>query len=184
MSLFSGNISYKHRTVLLLVGFIAFLFIAYRVAIKETLKLSRNYKEMVRKVTSLENAPSEIASLEDQLNEIQSMVGQTYDTGVDIQEDLLETISGYCQKNNLEIREVPRVHVTEDLNYILETSNFQVQGKFIPLLKLLNMLESRSGYGRLLSAEFIKEKDLRTKKHRLVLSIYIQNVKQKNNEKM
>jgi hypothetical protein len=46
------------------------------------------------------------------------------------------------------------------------------------------MLESQNGYGRLLSAEFMKEKDLKTKKNRLVLSVYIQNVKQKKNEKI
>lgn len=184
MSLFFGNISYKRRTVLLMLGFVVLLFIAYHVAIKETLTLSKNYKEMLRKVTSLENAPTRIATLEGQLEEIQSVVGQTYDSGVDIQEDLLETIAGYCQIYGLEIREVPRVHVKEDLNYILETSNFRVQGRFIPLLKLLGMLESQNGYGRLLSAEFIKEKDLRTKKNSLILSVYIQNVKQKNNEKI
>jgi len=183
MSLFSDNISYKRRTVILMLGFLVLLFGAYHMAIIETLVLKRKYKEITRKVLSLENAPAEIASLEGQLKEIQAMVGQTYDAGVDIQEDLLETIAYYCQKYGLEIREVPKVHVTEDLNYFLETSNFQVQGRFIPLLKLLNMLESQNGYGRLLSAEFLKEKDLKTKKSRLILSVYIQNVKQKDNEK-
>jgi hypothetical protein len=179
MKLIFENINYKQRTVVLLLAFSVILIIAYHLAIKETLELNRKYKEITLKVLTLENAPQQIAFLEHQLMEIQSMVGQTYDAGVDIQEDLLETITVYCQKNNIDIREVPKVHISEDLNYVLETCNFQVQGRFMPLLKLLNMLESRNGYGRLLSAEFTKEKDLKTKKSRLILSVYIQNIKHK-----
>ena len=172
--------SYKRNVLVLLISFLILIVIAYQMAIKETIAAKRRFKDLNEKIIDIDQVPGQIEDLENQLAEIQQRIGNTYSNFTDIQEALLEEVTRYCQMNKLLLVQVPKVHRAENMNYIFETSNYIIEGRFIPLVRLLNHLEKGQITGKVISAEFEKHKDLKSKRLRLRLSVYIQNVKEKN----
>lgn len=175
--------NYQRRTLLLMGSMVLLYFLAYRLAIRETLHLKTAGEEMVTSIERLEDAPERIARLEQSLDQLESLLGQYYGRSSDIQEDMLNDLTVYCQDNRLTIREVPSTHSIHKMVYQMETCQIIIEGRYLELLKLLHHLETNFYQGRLFSVSFIKKTDLKTKRNYLVLKIFIQNIKESSDEK-
>lgn len=174
--------NYKSKVILLYAGFIAIMVIVYELAMKETIRLKRSYSEITVKLEQAGQVDLKINELEDRLSSLQTVMGQIYDQPLEIQEALLEKITTYCNEHDLTIREVRPMHTANNLSYRIETSNYIIEGRFIPLLQFLEYLEKDNICGKIVSIEFYKKREIKTKKERLYLSVFLQNIKQTDDE--
>ncbi|MCK4661794.1 MAG: hypothetical protein KAT68_02930 [Bacteroidales bacterium] len=175
-----NKLTYKNKFVLLIAGFFIFLFIVYSFAIKKTINTKKQNKEIEKQLIIINDAPAKIADYELQLKKIENIIGEKIILGQDVHELLLERVSKYCQDNRLILRELPMVHKFNQNDYTIETSVVVIEGTYLKLLKLLFALETEKIFGKITSANFKSYKDFKTRKIRLTLTIYIQNIKKGN----
>jgi hypothetical protein len=176
-----GKLTYKKRLYLLLGAGLFVFFLSYRIAIIETVKISKNLKDIREKLSQIETAPESIAILEKKIASINKMIGENLNDVPEFQKTLLDRISSFCNENSLVLREFPQVHSWTKQDYQFITCYASMEGSFIPLLKLLFDLETHFVSGRMVSVDFYSNEDHRLKKRRLIMSIYIQTIKQTKN---
>jgi hypothetical protein len=171
------KLSYKRKNKYLLAGIILFMLISYQLALKKTFQLMHNVSEMETQAKAASDAPLKTEELKKQVKEIENIIGGSNMISENNQQLILGLVSSFCSKNNLVLQELPKTKSYNENNILVETNYLVVEGDFIKLLLLLNMLEHNKGAGRVSSSRFQSKKNLRTKKTELILTIYIQNIK-------
>lgn len=171
------NLSYKKRNKYLLAVVILFMFISYQLAFKKTFNLISETSELENRAKAASDAPVKAEELQYQLKKIESIIGKNDIASDNIQQLILSLVSSFCTKNNLVLQEFPKTKSYTENDIQVETNNIVIEGDFIKLLLLLNMLEQNKDVGRISSSRFQAKKNLKTKKIELTLTIYIQNIK-------
>lgn len=171
------NLTYRSKNKLLLSGIVLLLILCYFLAINNTIELYQSNNDTKTKLTALQNAPQQISSLNKRLAFLNSRVEQ-YVRGKDFeQEDILVAISDFCKTNRLKIVDFPKSELKEKEDIVIETFNFVVEGNYVNLVKLIYAIEVEQKLGRIASLNFETIVDRRTKKKRLTLSVYLQNLR-------
>lgn len=173
------NLTYRKKIRFLAIGVVILTFIIYNLSIKKTIILKKECKSFEEKLALVEYAPQKIALLEKELSKIEGIIGKSDTTCIDFQQILLEKTSNYCQENNIILKEFPKQIINEQQDYIIETNIVVLEGGFITLLKFLYLLEQKYNIGKVVSAGYNAFKDIKTKKYKLNLTIYVQNIKKK-----
>ena len=174
------RLKYKHRFYLLIIGFVFFLIISWKLALKNIFVLNNECKTINEQLLAAENAPEQILKYQKQLQIIESRIGKNITLNKNINQLLLEKVSRYCKKNNIRFYELPQAHTIQDDIFIIETNKVVLEGSYTKLLKLLYQLETEKCYGKIISANFESEIDLRTNRIQLYLTIYLQNIIKQN----
>lgn len=180
---FLKRFTYKTRIIFLIAACLLFFLIAWKLAIKRTIALKNQCGTLSEKLISAERAPKEIAHYKTNLELIENKIGENVTEIINPNELLLEKVSKYCQNKNIRFYELPKSHIINETEFVIETNKVVIEGRFIKLLKLLYQIETERKYGKIISADFESEKDLRTGNTHLYLTIYLQNIrKKKSNE--
>lgn len=175
--MFTG-LSYKKKNKLLLAGTVLLLFIVYSFAVKKTVLLRSECKEMEATLEMAADAPVKAAMVQKKLDEMNALLGKEREEhGENTQEDLLGTVTGYCQKNNILLKEFPKALINKEKDFIVETNVFTVEGSFAKLLELVYLLEQKSKIGKVASVQFKTRTDVKTKALFLTAKVYFQNAR-------
>lgn len=168
----------KTKFIVLVVAGILFFPLSWKLAFEKTALAHKQVNELDRKLESVQNAPERIAHVESRLNYLnQLIVDDSIEGG--LQTRVLDEISTICKKKGLLLKEMPPMFRNLDNNYLVETINVQVAGSFHSLLKLIYLLEQPNKNLNIVSVDFFIEENKRQKTKQLILSLYIQTLKQK-----
>lgn len=96
---------------------------------------------------------------------------------------LLETISTYCRQHHVVLSELPASVEYKEGNFEIGTYKIKLEGRFIPMLKMIYLLEKQSKIGRVSSVDFNMTYDYKRKKEILYMTVYIQNIQLHTDEK-
>jgi hypothetical protein len=178
------KLSFKKKNQFLLIGSGLCLLLIWFFLISSNLEKSQKNEELKRKIKLAENAPEKIKSLEVSLEDLNGHLNYYLLDSLKDQEYILEVVSNFCQKNNVTLRELPKVTAMEEENFTVVTSMIVAEGDFHHLLKLVYEMEQHNKVGRLSSVGFKSYIDTKTKKLVLNLTIYLQNIliKDQDNE--
>ncbi len=169
--------TYQRKTLLLLGGiFVAGIFF-YKVTIKKTFALSKQKTELLNQIKMAENAEEELIHVRTQLAHVEQLIGKSNMEGDKIQQELLNRINAFCKENKCRVSEVKKTHTATESNFEIITNIFDLEGDFKTLLTLVNELERNFDEGRLASLVFHKEKNRITRKEKLYMTFYIQNIR-------
>jgi len=175
-----NSLTYQQKNkALVIVGILLFI-ICYLFAFRNTIELYNKNKQAEQKLTSLENAPQQIAGLNTRLTFLNSRVKQYVRDNDFEQEDVLVEISNFCKENKLKIVEFPKSTLKRKEDIVIETFTFKVEGNFTNLVKLIYDIEVVQKIGRVAALDFKSQIDKRTKIKRLTVEIFLQNLR--NNE--
>ncbi len=170
--------SYKAKLIALLVGSILFFPLAWKLAFIKTFDARTQIKELNFKLENVQNAPERIDIVEKRLNYLNQLIVDD-DLEGGLQNRVLDEISTICRRKSLLLREMPPMFRNLDNNYLVETINVQVAGSYNDLLQLVYLLEKPNKNLNIASVDFFIEENKRLKTKRLILSLYIQTLKQK-----
>ena len=106
-----AGLTYKQRNLILLVGSILFGIIAYHFSFAETISLIANADSSKEQLISSQNADKEIVRLEQELNEVEAMLGDAKNKD-DFQQLLLEKVAHYCENQLLDLSRFPSPHIS------------------------------------------------------------------------
>ncbi|MHC1705779.1 MAG: hypothetical protein AB9846_17895 [Tenuifilaceae bacterium] len=177
------NITYKKKFIYLIFGGILLLCLVYSISINETIKLRTSYLEIRNRYDGVFDASSSILFYEKELNKIDSLIGIKKDKGNYTQEELLRRVTDFGRRHNLIVRNFPAPHQYIDNGYIVYTYETSVSGKFNSLLRLLYELETGNFPGVIKSASFELKKSPGQLQTMLEMTLFIQEIKDLNNEK-
>jgi hypothetical protein len=173
---------YRKRLIILSIGIVLFFIISYNLAFKKTINLISKCNEIEAQINQLKSAPQQMRVIKTKLEEIERKIGGKSIDQIDLEELVIEHISSYCKQYKLVLKEYPGIHNSSQQDYTTETCKLTVEGGFIKLLLLAHGIENDFSYGKVSSLNFYTEKNYRTKKMELLLEIYVQNIKMRDNE--
>lgn len=171
--------SYKIRFVLVLIGAVLFFPVVWKLALHKTLAANVQLKELNRKLEQVENAPERIALVEKRLSYLNQLIIDD-ENNEELQERVLDEISTICSKKGLILKEMPPMFRNLDNNYLVETINLEIAGSYHKLLQLVYELEQPNKNLNMVGISFSTTENKRLKTKQLVLSLYIQTLKQYN----
>ena len=171
------NLSYTTRNYLLIAGSVIFAFIVYNNAIQKTLDVKSKYDTLKQQIQSNELSVTHINQLQAESNTLNTILGTTKEAEEDIQQNLLEEVSEYCNKNKITLTKFPETTSFREKEYIIETNEFEVKGTFKKLLQLQYNIENNFKGARVASVHYYSKKNIKTKELELFLNVYLQNIK-------
>lgn len=169
------NLTYKQKNKALIVGTVLLVWMGYSFSVKDTLSIHSHCNELEKRLQLASNAPARIKQIEMRLTDIERLSVNDSDK-VSTQQKLLNFVSGYCQGNNVVLREFPKTSLQQQNGLSIETNTFLVEGNYGKLLNLIYMLEQKNRIGQVASVEFSGKKDFKTKRIVLTAKIFLQNI--------
>lgn len=160
-----------------------FLFVVYQLAISKSLELYNQNSSLKEKLITAKESYKSKEDLEKRIEKLDYHISSFFVDSLSHQEYLLETISTYCHQHHVLIKEIPPKTEYREDNFEVGTHKILLEGDFIPLLKLVYLLEQKNKTGRLSSAFFSMKYDMKRKKEVLSLTLYIQNIQVYSDEK-
>lgn len=174
------KISNKNIFYLLLAGIFVLLIMAYQLAIENTIKVHRNISSIEKKLREGKNAEQFIIKLHNKLKQQNQILGNGAGQNTNFQQRLLNAISNFSEKNNLNITNFPTPYYINQNNIKIETCTITLQGTFFNLLKLVKNINERPELGKIVSASFQIQKNLIKHRKKLFLQLYIRTINYKN----
>lgn len=175
------GLTYRKKNRLLAIGAVVLLLLTYLLSVSRTVDAYREVSGLEKRSEEAKNAPSKVSELERELKGIEKLFGTNQEGHV--QQELLETVTGYCKTANTVLREFPRTVYHEEKDLVVETNVFTVEGSFRQLLKITYLLEEEKKLGRISSVRYFTKKDPKTKVPALNATIYLQNINKTDHEK-
>lgn len=174
------NLTYKQLILLYVAGVFLSFILVYKIALKPTFQLKKEYKEKEAVLENVSTAPVQIKNISKRLNQIDNQFKLLSFEENTSRDRILEEIAGYCNKHRLTVYNYPELHQYNNKTFTIESNRIVVKGGFIKLLKLVNYLEGKADFGRIISLSFNTEVNRKTKRKELYLELIFQNIR--NNE--
>jgi len=171
-----SKLTYQQKNKVLVIGYAVFLFIVYQLAISKTWDLYSQNSLLEEKLVTAKESYKSKGELEKKEAMLEGHISSFFVDSLNHQEYLLETISTYCHQQHILIKEMPARTEYLEGDFEVGTHRVVLEGGFIPLLKIVYMLEQESKMGRVSSVLFSLKFDTKRKKEVLSLTLYIQNI--------
>jgi hypothetical protein len=170
------NWTYKKKTGYFIGGAIVAFILIYFSLISGNIAKYKQMNGLESKLKQAQNAPENIKKLEKELGRLNTHFKYYLSDSVRNHEYILEVVSNFCQKNNVILKNLPKVISTQEKDFKVESSVIVAEGNYVNLLRLLHELEQVNKIGRVSSVDFKSYIDTKTKRTELSLTIYLQNI--------
>jgi len=160
------------------IGIIAVLYIAYSFAVKKTIEIRSQNKELRETIEQIQIASHTIEQLQQTLEQFQYKYGNSYVLHTDFQSALIKMIADFCEQNNMQITLFPTSHEFVKNDFSIQSYQITVTGSFIEHVKLLSTLELQLPGARIASVLFEKKTDIRRKTQILYMTVLIQKIQE------
>jgi len=178
-----SKLTYQQKNKILGIGYLVFLVVVYQLAISKSWEL---YDQNAVLETKLANDKASYANREE-LEQKQAMldhrISSFFIDSLNNEKILLETISTYCRQHHVLLNELPAIVEYREGNFEIGTYKIVLEGNYIPLVKMIYLLEQKSKIGRVSSVKFDLKYDYKRKKEVLSMTLYIQNIQLHADEK-
>ncbi len=167
---------YKRKYYLLMILYLTIFIVACVGPVSQTLKLRGEVIAMQSELKKLDNAPERIIQVRKAIEDLDRIVGINDSLKVN-QQQLFLCLGSLCYENSLVIREIPEEHQFNGDHICINTYLFTIEGGFIHLLKTIREFEKAMPAVNVVSLEFKKVIDRRTKKVRLLAELRVQTAR-------
>ena len=164
------------RFRLIVSALILFPFLAYFLAIGDTVALIQESAGLSQQQADIGGIDERIDRAEVQLTKVTNRLGMLEENSRSFQQALLGEVSSYSEGEGLSVVDFPApiTRVEDDLQF--ETMAFTVQGDYAAMVRLINQLENKAMVGKLISADFQRVRLRTSRKEVLQLTLYVQNI--------
>ncbi|SNY99670.1 hypothetical protein [Flagellimonas pacifica] len=168
--------SLKNKNTLLLFGFSLAIFLCYKLAISKTLILRKEYQRLSQEEQLFRNVPQQLALLSKKESHLDSLLQQLNLNNTSLENDLLRMVNHEVAKNDLKVIDFNPPHVSEINGTLTKTYNFTLRGPFTSLIRLIHTLEQQYSFGQITHLDFTKQKNYRSRKDYLEVTVFIQRL--------
>lgn len=170
------EIGYKEKFIILLLSLAVVCVLLWKYSISYTLELISETNYMAGNFYESDQLDEKILSLSQSLGGLEKQLGSTDINTFEIKQRLLEQTIEFCEKQELELINLPQTHDFKNGQYNLVTNTFIVSGKYKDLTEFCYYLENDSKLSRVISVNYYINKDKATKREKLYAKFYLQNI--------
>ncbi len=171
-----NKLTYRKKNLLLLMIVVVLGFLAYHKAIKGTLQVMEDCAQLAKQVEAANQSPERLFALEQELATINELIGTDAEAVNEAQGQLMDRVGTYCDQSAAVLKEFAAPHQYIANNYAIITSKVEVEGDYLTLLLLTDVLERDFNASSLTSVRFYTKKQMKTKKTKLYAVYYLQNI--------
>ncbi|MCH2045456.1 MAG: hypothetical protein MK212_15165 [Saprospiraceae bacterium] len=167
--------TYRKKVIALLIGSLFFLGVAYQFSIADTLAQKSQYEQSQARLASAQNIQQETQKYQKLLADLGSGSRVAFS-----QENLFDRVGKFCAQKSLGIVEMAAASRFQEQNYTLIQNKIVAKGEYIALVELVNALEKKWRFGKVVSTHFEKQRNAETRAWELVATIHLQNLQTSN----
>jgi hypothetical protein len=172
------NLSYQKKYYLSLLSSVLLAIIIYQFAISKTISLYQKNQDLNTKLKEAVNTPAQLETIYKNLASLNKFIQSNQsDSAGSVHDALLGILSRYCKENGTLLKSFPETSFYTEGNFEIQTNTFTLQGSFVPLLRLVYLLEQKERIGKVSSLNFQATKDYDSKKTVLPVTVYLQTAK-------
>jgi hypothetical protein len=170
-----NRFTYKTKFYGTVAIFMLMLLVIFRLNIKKTAILRREYITVKTNIQSGKDTPERLIILQDKLSGLNSMLGSTI-SHTDLHEKIIKSVLNNPNADLIKIWEFPKNSIYSDGNMDIFTNQLILNGDFKSLVKYLYLLETKEKLSRVRSASFKMKKMRGTINEKLYVEILLQNI--------
>ncbi|WP_437368371.1 hypothetical protein [Maribacter litoralis] len=167
----------NNKNKLLLLGIGVLLIASYHLAIKKTFQSRTELKALENESKIYYNIPNKLNLLSQKNNYFDSILAKMDFNDTSIQNNLIRTINQESNKYNIKVMDFNQPHIFPNSSSTEYTYNFNLEGDFTDILKVLYGLEIKGNFGDIIHLNFEKKKDYKTSKNHLTVNVLLQQLK-------
>ncbi|MDP4209202.1 MAG: hypothetical protein Q8928_10350 [Bacteroidota bacterium] len=166
--------TYRQKLKFLPLLFLVSVLLTYWFAITETVNIKGDCIRLHEEARIADNAPVQTALIRKKLDDINQIAGK--DSLTSETDPLLEFVSHYTNRS-VNLVDYQPLHTYQHQKYKVETRTAIFEGSYTNLLKFLFTIEKKFRSGKIVSVKFETETNLKTEHKRLLMTMYVQSVK-------
>ena len=168
------------KNIMLLIGLLLMLLIAYQFSFSNTLALKKQFKSLKIEQELLTNVSEKLLRLKQENSYYDSILkSKKISTENSFQNNLLQRITVFSDSTSISIVNFNTPHVFEADNALINTYSFTLKGNFSAITRLIYQLEQEYKLGKIISVHFEKKKNYRRNSSYLECNILLQRVDSK-----
>lgn len=170
------GLTYQRRFLLLISGLLALLIIAYSLSFSRTFEQLALHRELRLQIDQVQHVEQDLAKLKAMSSQLSSQMREGQMTPGDFNHELLHTVGHFCEEKGLLLADFAEPTIGMDKGYEVETGILTIGGDYKKLLQLVSLLQHDFKIGRVVSVDFVKEKNYRKNVEELFVKIYVQKI--------
>ena len=171
--------TYKQKFYALVAIMLLLGITAYKRSFSLTLNTYAKHKELSEQLVVANAAMADGARLNQEIKALDKLIGKADMEPQLVQQELLNFVSQSDDKR-VKVEEVKQIHQVEDRDFWVYTNQLVLSGTFESLLKVVYRFEKEFEFSRVVSVQFNKKKNYRTKREKLFVNIVFQNYEKIN----
>lgn len=168
--------SQKNKNILLILGFVVMLIIAYQMAFSRTFAVKNEVKAMESQLTNSNNLMAQISNLNHREKFVDSVLQNNNIKNLSTQNNLLSFLNQTAQKDAFIITSFNEPHLYLEDNIQKSSFQFTLQGNFNEIEKVIYKLEQEHNFGKIVHLKYEKKRDYRKAKDFLQCFIVLESV--------
>ena len=177
-----NKLSYQHKNRIMAITAAALLLIVAGFSVRKTVLMIQQNIQLAHRIKTAEQGPEQILQLEAR----SAQMGKVMAVGSKenaLRRELFEKGGQYCQQHQVQLKSFQEAETFAEERLQIETHELLLEGAFTNQLRVCQALEENLTQGRVASVVFRSVRDRRSKQVRLNGQLYIQGVKEAENEK-
>jgi hypothetical protein len=168
--------SQRNKNILLVVGFLLLILIAYNFAFSKTIALKKQVDTLEQKTKSLSNYALLAANLEKREKFADSILNKNNINSSSIQNNLLEFLNILSSDGNFTISDFNEPHTFSENGATITSYQFTLKGNYNEVLQVIYSLEQKYNFGRVVNVHFEKKRDYRKERDYLECSVIVESL--------
>lgn len=168
--------SQRNKNILLVLGFLAVLYLCYTVSIKKTLALKTEINSLNDSISRYETLSNQAQNLKAKEVYIDSVLASNNFNNVSIQNNILNVLNAQAEEKGFLISEFNEPHTFSENGISINSYPFRLTGDFNDLLDVIYFFEQNTRLGKVAHVNFEKKKDYRKRKDYLECFVVIESL--------
>lgn len=165
------------KNKLLALGGLVLLILSYQLAIKKTLVAQKEYAINTERQVAIANLPNQLLQLSQKEQQLDAQLHHLNLEDTSMQSNLLKFLNRQTEIQKVKIIDFNAPHRIQTEQHLVETYIFDLEGGYVPIVKVLNALENNGGFGAITHLTFEKKKDYRSKRTYLQAQVFLEQTK-------
>lgn len=167
----------SNKNKLLFLGIIIMGILSYNLAIVKTFEARKEFSRLKTQTEKVKDIPKQLSILAQKENQYDSILKRMDFIDTSIQNNLLRVINQEAKSNHVKVIDFNEPHISLIENDQLYTYSFKLNGNYTDILKVIHIIEQKGNFGEIVHIDFLKEKNYKTRRYNLGVTVFLQQVK-------
>ena len=177
-----NRLSYQQKNRIMVITAAVLLLIVAGFSVRKTVVMIQQNIQLAHRIQRAEQGPEQILQLEARSAQMGKIMAVGSEENA-LRRELFEKSGQYCQQYQVQLKSFQEAETFAEERLKIETHELLLEGAFTDQLRVCQALEENLTQGRVASVVFRSVRDRRSKQVRLNGQLYIQGVKEAEDEK-